>query len=124
MWFDGFRAGKAIDLELEARLKHLDGSVEWAVQNQSRMHARNDDRPYLSAVDAMRFWPETATAVAVRYADSGELDVAAPFGLDDLFGAVVRPTPHFLGDKRALVAERIRRKEWLKRWPLLRIERE
>jgi hypothetical protein len=28
------------------------------------MHMKNGDAPYLSAVDAMRFWPETATSVA------------------------------------------------------------
>ena len=70
----------------------------------------------------MRFWPETATAVALRYNDRGDLEIAAPFGLDDLYGAIVRPTPHFLGEKRALFAERLRRKRWLEQWPSLRVE--
>ncbi|MEQ1549262.1 MAG: nucleotidyltransferase family protein [Chakrabartia sp.] len=34
----------------------------------------------------MRYWPETATAVAVRLSDEGILEVEAPYGLTDLFG--------------------------------------
>jgi hypothetical protein len=124
IWFDRSQDGKCIDLRLEDRLKLLDDSIEWSVKNQSRMHAGNGDPPYRSALDAMRFWPETATAVAVRYVDRGDLEIAAPFGLDDLYGAIVRPTPHFLGEKRALFAERVRRKRWLEQWPSLRIEPE
>jgi uncharacterized protein len=124
IWFDRSQDSKCIDLRLEDRLKRLDDSIDWSVKNQCRMHAGNGDPPYRSAVDAMRFWPETATAVAVRYVDRGDLEIAAPFGLDDLFRAVVRPTPHFLGEKRAVFAERVRCKGWLEQWPSLRVELE
>lgn len=36
------------------------------LRNQEQMHIRNGDQPYSSALDAMRYWPETATAVATR----------------------------------------------------------
>jgi hypothetical protein len=48
----------------------------------------------------MRYWPETATAVAVRRNDEDGCEVAAPFGVDDLFGLILRPTPRFAREKR------------------------
>jgi hypothetical protein len=122
IWFDVSRNRKRFDVELEERLKLLDDSIDWSVKNQSRMHVDNDDRPYRSTTDAMSFWPETATAVAVRLIEGNGLEVAAPFGLDDLYAGVIRPTPHFLRAKRAIFDERVLRKEWLRRWPSLRVE--
>lgn len=121
IWFAPAPSGREVDLQIEQRLKRLDGSIDWSVKNQSRMHSGNGDPPYQSASDAMRFWPKTATATAVRCGDGGDIDIAAPFGLDDLYAAVVRPTPRFQGDKRALFDQRLRRKQWLAQWPLLRV---
>jgi len=121
IWFDSSRNGADIDLHLENRLSKLDNSFAWSVKNQSRMHARNGDAPYRSASDAMRFWPETATAVAVRYTDDDNLEIAAPFELDDLYAAIVRPTPRFTGAKRPLFDQRLQHKNWLQHWPLLRV---
>jgi len=123
IWFDSAKNEKTVDLQLEDRLKQLDGSIEWSVKNQSRMHSGNGDLPYLSASDAMRFWPETATATAVRINCNGDLEITAPFGLNDLFEAVVRPTPSFLGEKQRLFDARLKDKKWLERWPLLTVER-
>ena len=84
------------------------------------MHRRNGDPPYASAVAAMRGWPETATAVAARRQGPEGLALAAPFGLDDLLGLVLRPTPRFAGGKRAIHEARVREKAWLSAWPRLR----
>lgn len=124
IWFDPARNEKRIDLKLEDRLKRLDNSIEWSVKNQSRMHTGNGDPPYQSASDAMRFWPETATATAIRYINGGDFEIAAPFGLDDLYSAIVRPTPYFHGEKHAVFVERLQRKKWLQQWPSLRVELE
>ena len=121
LWFCAGRADAARDRILEAALRRLDPSVAWSVKNQARMHRRNDDPPYASTTAAMRAWPETATAVAVRQAAGDGFEVAAPFGLDDLFALVLRPTPHFAGAKRPLCLERIAAKRWLVTWPLLRM---
>lgn len=124
IWFDSAQSSKSIDLQLEDRLKCLDSSIDWSVKNQNRMHSGNGDQPYQSACDAMRFWPGTATAVAIKHIDDGDLEITAPFGLDDLYGAVVRPTPCFRGAKRAMFDERLKCKKWLEQWPSLRIELE
>ena len=122
LWFAPDKAGPAEDQRLEATLRSLEPAVAWSVKNQARMHLRNGDAPYASTSDAMRFWPETATAVAVRQAERGGFEIAAPFGLADLFGLVLRPTPRFAGERRPAYLERMKAKGWLETWPLLRVE--
>lgn len=119
IWHDPNDALPARDTALEALLRGRDGTLAWSVKNQARMHARNGDAPYASATDAMRHWPETATAVGVRLDAQGAVDIAAPFGLDDLFDLVVRPTPRFMTDKYPLYLERLRAKDWQAAWPRL-----
>jgi hypothetical protein len=129
IWFDPHRAQPTEDEELERRLTAWHPGVSWSVKNQCRMHAKNDDPPYTSSRDALRFWPETATAVAVRLAsqettpepERGNIEIAAPFGLDDLFGLIVRPTPRFTDTKRGLYLGRLRTKQWSRIWPRLKI---
>ncbi len=120
IWFDRQRATEAIDRTLEAKLAAAHPGIPWSVKNQARMHERNSDKPYRSSVDAMRHWPETATAVAVTLAHTGVLDLAAPFGIDDLLAMVVRPTPHFRQDRAAAYRDRQRAKNWRVLWPKLR----
>lgn len=122
IWFDATRCDTAGDRALEAALRELQPGIDWSVKNQARMHLRNADLPYANAIDAMGFWPETATAVAVRLNEAGHCEVAAPLGLNDLFGLILRPTPRFAQGKRALYHERLRAKAWHLRWPLLRQE--
>lgn len=122
IWHCRERAGPGEDTRIQACLLALDPSIPWSVKNQARMHRRNGDAPYASSTDAMRFWPETATAVAVRRTAANRLEIAAPFGLDDLFNLSIRPTPAFAGAKRSIVTQRIRDKQWREQWPLLRIE--
>ncbi len=84
------------------------------------MHTRNGDAPYTTAVDAMRYWPETATVIAARRNDGDACEIAAPFGLDDLLNMVLRPTPRFADEKKPIYEERLRTKHWTTRCPLLR----
>jgi hypothetical protein len=120
VWFDARRRAPGRDRVLERRLCAL-AMADWSVRNQARMHTGNGDAPYRDVGDAVRFWPETATAVAVRLRADGGLEVVAPYGLDDLFAGLIRPTPRFCGEKRAIVATRMSGKRWLERWPLLRV---
>lgn len=120
LWYDPHRRDAAHDRLLEARLRALDPGVNWSVKNQARMHARNGDGPYRSTADAMRFWPETATGVAVRRTRDDRCEVCAPRGLEDLFALVLRPTPRYVSEKRDVYESRIASKGWLTTWPLLR----
>lgn len=119
IWFDPARASACVDVALEQDLGSAAPGYDWSVRNQARMHLRNGDAPYRSACDAMRYWPETATAVAVRLADDGNLNVIAPFGLADLFAARLVPTAGFAVRKRTIFDRRVEQKRWLERYPLL-----
>lgn len=105
----------------EQRLRQQAPVFRWSVKNQARMHLRNGDAPYVSIEEALRHWPETATAVAVRLTADKTLQVIAPFGLDDLFQLYLRPTPRFRGEKHPIFQQRVAEKGWLTRYPKLRL---
>ncbi|MFK3766122.1 nucleotidyltransferase family protein [Pseudomonas putida] len=119
IWFDGMNCTPEQDGALEAILRGQYSNVQWSVKNQARMHVQNDDEPYQSATDAMRYWPETATAVAVRLREDGTFEIAAPLGLDDLFELIIRPVGRFATDKAAIYQDRVKSKSWLDVWPTL-----
>lgn len=121
VYFDADNVAQERDSAIEARLNAMASDVPWEVRNQARMHVQNGDPPYLSTEDALRYWPDTATAIAARIAGDG-VEVAAPYGVEDLVGLIVRPTPPFEA-KHQRYAERLRAKGWEKRWPDLTIIR-
>jgi hypothetical protein len=124
VWFDPERIEPSEDRRIELALKATEPSIQWSVKNQARMHLRNGDEPYFSVADAIRFWPETATAVVARRSDSAVCEIVSPFGLDDLFGMILQPTPHFSGERHDIYRGRVQSKRWLKEWPLLREAKE
>lgn len=119
IWYDPRCMNPDIDRTHAARLQSLFPSLRWSVKNQARMHLRNGDEPYRSAVDAMRYWPETATAVAARRSAPQLCEIASPLGLDDLFTLILRPTSSFRITKREIFEQRLRSKQWERNWPLL-----
>ena len=119
IWYDRSQPDEAYDRVLEERLWQRMPEVDWSVSNQALMHRHNQDDPYRCSGDAMRWWPETATAVAVRMSSSGQIEIAAPYGLDDLFGLRLTPTPMFVEVRRWIFEERVRAKGWMSRYPML-----
>lgn len=108
---------RAIETALAAGLP----AVPWSARNQARMHARNGDARYTDTEDALRHWTETATAVAARLRE-GRVELLAPYGVADLTGLVLRPTPPTAARPRKMgeYRERVRQKGWLRRWSRLR----
>jgi hypothetical protein len=119
-WFDPADASVERDMAIEAALRETVPDLPWSVHNQARMHARNGHAPYAGAVHAIGHWVETVTAVGVRLGPDGEIEIAAPHGLDDLVDLVLRPVPAYR-DKIEVFRSRIREKGWLARWPRLTI---
>jgi len=117
VYFDRIAMVPERDAAIEAQLSAHDPSIRWSVKNQARMHLRNGDSPYADSLDAIRHWPETATAVAAR-SIGGRIEVIAPFGVDDLVNLVVRPTPAFT-EKLDIYRGRVQQKGWQARWPRL-----
>ena len=119
VFFDTADIASQCDERLEAHLRSLRPEVPWSVHNQARMHLRNDDAPYRDVQDAIRHWPETATAIAARWSGSC-LEMLAPHGIDDLVQLIVRPTPEF-AHKLPQYRARVAAKAWAARWPRLKI---
>ncbi len=92
--------------------------VNWQVKNQAFMHIRNQDTPYQSSSDAMTYWPEKETAVAVCVGEEGQIIVSAPFGLNSLFRGHVSHNPK---RDKSVYLQRIGDKKWLSIWPKLRL---
>lgn len=109
------------DRAIETRLCAMAPGIDWSVKNQVHMHLGNGDAPYSSSEDAMRFWPETATAVAVRRTEADRCEVIAPFSLADLLTLKLRPAGAFKYEKRAIFEQRVNSKNWLTRFPLLQL---
>jgi uncharacterized protein len=101
---------------IEAQLRVLRPDLLWQARNQARMHVKNGDPPYADTSDAIAHWLENCTAVAVRLEADGKLALLAPYGLEDLFAMVCRPTPAGLRRAGAYRA-RVMAKGWDKRWP-------
>jgi hypothetical protein len=115
---------KAIEDCLRARLPH----VPWQVKDQALVHTWYERvfgypvEPVVSLEDAVGTWPEYCTCVAVRLRPDCGLDVLAPFGLDDLFGLVLRRNPRRVTAER--FQERLISKRIAERWPEVTICRE
>lgn len=118
IYCDAQDASAARDIAIEKLLTDACPGMPWSVHNQARMYERNGDPPYRDSEDAIRHWPETATAVAARLT-AEQVEVIAPHGIDDLVQLIVRPTPHF-GRKLNVYRERLASKNWHQRWPQLR----
>lgn len=117
IYYDSFDTAKQSDIAAEVALVKRVLSSRVSVKNQSRMHMRNGDLPYRNSADAMSHWPETCTAVGVRV--QNKFEICAPFGLDDLFDLIIRPTS---ADAKIvkLVHDRATNRQWMDRWPMLR----
>lgn len=116
LYFDPEELSAERDAMLETQLREIEPALPWSVRNQARMHVRNGDAPYRSTADALRFWLETPTCVAVRLDAQDRFEIIAPYGLDDLFAMAIRPTPRGRVRRQEYVA-RLTGKRWLERWP-------
>lgn len=121
VWFNAERCNPAYDSDLEEKLSQQSSRFNWSVKNQARMHQRNGNAPYLSTENALLYWPETATAVAVRAVGTNLIEIIAPYGLNDLFELRLRPTPPFESEKLDIFRQRLATKRWAERYPMLQL---
>lgn len=118
IYFDPDEIDDNTYLKYEARLTLCMPQVKWQVRNQAKMHVKNGDNPYRSSLDAMRYWPEKETAVAIRKTDHDNYECISAFGFESLFNLQVTYNP-----KRAqeLFEYRLKSKQWLIKWPMLKV---
>lgn len=103
-------------LEYEARLSVLMPELNWQVRNQANMHLKNGDKPYLSSIDAMSYWPEKETAVAIRKLENQDYECVSAFGFESLFDLKISHNPK---RTKAIFEHRVTSKKWLDYWPKL-----
>ena len=114
----------AVEEKYERKLQKIFPQVKWGVTNQARMHLFHKRGPYKNSEEALSEWAETATCIGVRLRN-GKLELTAPYGVGDLVNLILRPIPgykkKYKHDPKAF-ERRVSEKEWLKKWPKLRIE--
>jgi hypothetical protein len=93
------------------------------VRNQARVHVWFEGKfgepyaPLASAKEALERFVSPLFSVGVRLEAHGALTVVAPFGLEDLFGLVLRPNPIRRTAGFARTAASV-----TARWPEIRVE--
>lgn len=76
---------------------------EFDVKNQASFGRwRAGTTIYHSTEDGIKDWLHTATAVGVSTNEHEEWQFFTPYGLDDLFSGIIRPTPTHIHDIRAI----------------------
>lgn len=110
---------------IKKQLEALYPLNDWDVTNQAWVHrwyrtcSGQRISPIQSIAQAMSFWPETATAIAVRLDEYNQLEIIAPFGLSDLFELKLRWNSTLVS--REVFFKRVRSKLFLQRWPKLEV---
>jgi uncharacterized protein len=123
VYFDGDDLSETREEEVAetVRSHFRDFPLALDIKNEARVHLWYEKEfgypiaAYRSTEDAINSWPTTATSVGVRLEDG--FQVYAPFGLNDLFGGVVRPN-------KAQITEKIyldKAERWKRHWPGLKI---
>lgn len=125
IYFDEFDSSIGKEKALESKLQEIMPNQPWSVKNQARMHIKNKISPYGSSFDGVAHFPETPTAIAVRL-NNNQIEILAPYGLNDLFEGIVRPTPPFNqnSELHTIYLNRIRSKNWGSIWNKLIVESE
>ena len=119
IYLDEENQDKELDLTIEKKLTELLPQYNWSVKNQSRMASKHGHNLYQSIKEAMSFWPETATSIAVRFVD-GEIELIYSSGLEDLFEMRVSKNEKA---NEEVYLERLEKKKWKEKWGELEINR-
>lgn len=73
IYFDNRNIGESEEKRIEQKLNAIHPNEPWSVKNEARMHLANTIPPYLSSVDAISKFPETATALGVKLDEHNNL---------------------------------------------------
>jgi hypothetical protein len=124
VYFDDTDLSDIGEARHEERIRHLFARLpaKVDVKNEARVHLWYAEKfgqpisPYVSTTDAITTFPTTATAIGIQPGASG-LSIAAPYGLSDLFGLIVRPNKVQI--TRAIYEAKVAR--WRSFWPGLTV---
>ncbi|WP_250635964.1 nucleotidyltransferase family protein [Alteromonas mediterranea] len=110
---------KAQEKAFEHELARFVPNANWQVKNQARMHLAHGHAPYKSCSEAISYWIERETCVAVRLLANDDVDILAPFGLEANFAGTISINPKY--PRPDVFEQRVVSKSWPKVWPLLKV---
>ncbi|MBX4198582.1 nucleotidyltransferase family protein [Candidatus Parcubacteria bacterium] len=94
-------------------------SIDFEIVNQVYTHTWRKMLPNTSTEQSMSTWSDTATCVGVTI-KYGKIKLIAPLGIEDLVNFIVRPNPTITNDIENF-KRRVKEKDWLKKWPKLKL---
>ncbi len=119
IYYDKNDATTNRDLAYEVSLNRTIPDLPCSVKNQARMHFRNGDQEYKSTQDAMKYWPETQTAIGAMINSSGNIEIRHSFNLEKYFNYCINHNPL---RKIEIFNNRVNSKKWLTIWKKLSVE--
>ena len=125
VFYDAEEINQQRTLKLKSLLEAKYPDQIWDITNQAHVHhwykteSGHTIQPLKSMSEALSYWPETATAIAVRMDEQHQIEVIAPLGLSDLFELKLRWNDRFVS--RGVFEQRVKTKRFLERWPQLEI---
>lgn len=127
-YFDSNDCSKAAEQRAnrEAALAFSDLGCDLDLRNQARVHVWYEAEfgvpgyPKLRrSTDGIDRFLAICCMVAVRQTSSGEIELYAPFGVDDVFSVTMRPNPWL--PNAPLDCYETKAKKWQALWPELRV---
>ncbi len=113
---DSTKSEKNAEDSLRTMMPH----VAWEVVNQARMHVFHNRHPYHNSTEAMKDWVETATGIGARLLEDETIEIAAPWGIEDLTHCILRPVSSS-PERMKEFYRRIEKKQWMTKWPKLKV---
>jgi uncharacterized protein len=110
---------------LQSSLQAIAPGLPWEVTNQAGVHVwferyfGHKVDPLRSLEEAVASWPEYATSVGITLGAQEELQVIAPWGLEDLFAVTVRRNPTRVSLET--YRQRIEQERYSQRWPMVKV---
>ncbi len=123
VYFDddlSYEAENEVIKKIKAMTKDI--PVELDIKNQARVHLWIETKwgrkiaPFTSSQNAISSWQSTASCVGVQIYQ-GEFQVFAPYGLNDIFGQIMRPNR----DKVFKELYNLKVEKWTKKFPFLNV---
>ncbi len=120
IYFNPSDTSKDTELNIERALTSQVPSAHWQVKNQARMHLNHGHNAYRDCEEAISYWVEQETCVAIRLCPNegnDTFDMLAPYGLSSNFAGTISINPRHPRDD--VFTQRVKTKNWLVTWPQL-----
>ena len=124
-YFDEYDLSPGAEKSLQSALEEAVPKLPWEVTNQAAVHLWFEGyfghkvAPLHSLEEAVASWPEYATCVGITLGPEEEIQVIAPWGLEDLFSVTVRRNPTRVSPET--YHQRTAQKQYAQRWPMVTI---